>query len=366
MTVNAQLLERVKAQLVLSNSELTEVEISQALRSCGALESGNDLLLLAKQIKSLLVGYGPLEEIMKRKDITDVLIHGDGRVFIDSTSGLTFAGKFFTDAVSVRKYAQRLAMQAGRRLDDAHPWVDAKLSDGNRLHALLPPIAVGGAQISIRVPCRNPFTLSELLERNCLTQKAADDLMAIVSSQESFLIIGGTGAGKTSLLASLLSIVDSNQRLVVIEEHSELQINHPHLVQLEAKPSSAEGVGAIGLPELVRQTLRMRPDRIIIGEIRGVEILDLLIAINTGHSGSAATLHANSPEEVINRVQALGFLAGADPKLTKEWLLQGIAKIVEIKRIDQHRFVSAIAMANRDLGKYEIINQYQPSKLRVA
>lgn len=364
--VNEKLLERVKSQLATAGTALTEIEISQALRNSGALESGPELIALARSIRSTLVGYGPLETIMQRSDITDVLIHGDGRVFIDSAVGMTFVGKLFSDATSVRSYAQRLAMQAGRRLDDAHPYVDAKLADGNRMHALLPPVAVGGPQISIRIPSRKPFSFSELIAQQCLTVAAAADLAELITNRDSFLVIGATGAGKTSLLASMLALVAPTERLVVVEESTELRIDHPHLVQLEAKPATADGVGAIGMAELVRQTLRMRPDRIIIGEIRGAEVLDLLLAMNTGHTGSAATLHANSAVEVPARIAALGLLAGIAANLSIEWLLQGIPKIVQIKRISGQRVVTSISAVNQIKGCYEEIANYEPTSLRAA
>lgn len=364
--VNEKLLERVKSQLATAGNVLTDIEISQALRNSGALESGAELIALARNIRSALVGYGPLETIMQRTDITDVLIHGDGRVFIDSAAGLTFVGKLFSDATSVRSYAQRLAMQAGRRLDDAQPYVDAKLADGNRMHALLPPIAVGGPQLSIRIPSRKPFSFTELIAQQCLTLTAAADLTELIKNRDSFLVIGATGAGKTSLLASLLGAVAPTERMVVVEESTELRIDHPHLVQLEAKSATADGVGAIGMSELVRQTLRMRPDRIVIGEIRGAEVLELLLAINTGHSGSAATLHANSAIEVPARIAALGLLAGISPDLSGQWLLHGISKIIQIKKISGLRVVTAIAEANQTTGCYEVIANYEPTSLRAA
>lgn len=363
--IEPNLLERVKSQLAQSGAALSDLEITQALRNSGALESGAELISLAREIKSILVGYGPLETVMQRKDLTDVLIHGDGRVFIDSAAGMSYFGKVFSDGASVRSFAQRLALQAGRRLDDAHPWVDAKLSDGNRLHAILPPIAVGGAQISIRIPSHTPFTFCQLADQGCLSSSAAADLTEVIENRESFLVIGGTGAGKTSLLASMLSTISESDRLLVVEENTELKISHPHLVQLEAKPATADGAGAVSLQDLVRQTLRMRPDRIVIGEIRGVEVLDLLIAINTGHTGSAATLHANSATEVINRISALGFLAGIDSRLSREWLLSGISTIIEISKVSGKRVVTSLARADEISGNYEIVSNYQ-SKLRAA
>jgi pilus assembly protein CpaF len=360
-----QLLDQVKEQLATTGAGLSEIEISQALRSSGALQSGGELIALARDIRSQLVGYGPLEQVMQQPNLTDVLVHGDGRVYTDSQAGLVFAGKLFPDAASVRNFAQRLALQAKRRLDDAHPWVDAKLADGNRMHALLPPIAVNGAQISIRIPARTPLSFEELIKAGTLSVTAASDLVQLIQSRRSFLVIGATGAGKTSLLASMLSRVAATERIIVVEESSELKINHPHLVQLEAKPATAEGVGCISMQDLVRQTLRMRPDRIVIGEVRGSEVLDLLLALNTGHSGSAATLHANSASEVPARITALGLLAGIEPSLSKEWLLHGVSHIIQIQKIGMVRFVSSISQANITSGSYEIVSNYQ-TQLKVA
>lgn len=360
--MNQLLLERVKEQLAVSGAELTEVEISQALRASGALESGSELILLARNIKSMLIGYGPLEELIQQPGLTDVLVHGDGRVYTDSAAGLQFVGKLFADSSSVRSFAQRLALQAKRRLDDAHPWVDAKLSDGNRMHALLPPIAVNGPQISIRIPSKQPLSMAQLIENKTLSQTAAADLSALIELKKSFLVIGATGAGKTSLLASLLSTVNHAERILVVEENSELRINHPHVVQLEAKPVTAEGIGAITMQDLVRQTLRMRPDRIVVGEVRGSEVLDLLLALNTGHAGSAATLHANCATEVPARITALGLLAGIEAKLSHDWLLHGISHVVEIKRAAGNRVVDSISEANTTAGKYELIANYARSE----
>jgi len=366
--MNQLLLERVKEQLAVSGAELTEVEISQALRASGALESGTELISLARNIKSMLIGYGPLEEIMQQSGLTDVLVHGDGRVYTDSACGMQFVGKLFADSSSVRNFAQRLALQAKRRLDDAHPWVDAKLSDGNRMHALLPPIAVNGPQIAIRIPSKQPLSMAQLIENKTLSQTAAADLRVLIELKKSFLVIGATGAGKTSLLASLLSIVNQTERIIVVEENSELKINHPHVVQLEAKPATAEGIGTISMQDLVRQTLRMRPDRIVVGEVRGSEVLDLLIALNTGHAGSAATLHANCATEVPARITALGLLAGIEAKLSQEWLLHGISHVIEIKREAGNRVVSSISEANIGIGKYELVANYEKSDttLKVA
>jgi len=360
-----QLLDRVKEQLATTGAGLSEIEISQALRNSGALQSGGELIALARDIRSQLVGYGPLEQVMQQPNLTDVLVHGDGRVYTDSAAGLELVGKLFADATSVRSFAQRLALQAKRRLDDAHPWVDAKLADGNRMHALLPPIAVNGPQISIRIPAKSPLSFEQLIAAGSLSSTAATDLLQLIQSRSSFLVIGATGAGKTSLLASMLSRVAANERIIVVEENSELKINHPHLVQLEARPATAEGIGIITLQDLVRQTLRMRPDRIVIGEVRGSEVLDLLLALNTGHSGSAATLHANSAIEVPARITALGLLAGIEPNLSKEWLLHGISHIIQIQKTGTTRFVNSISQANLTTGSYEVVANYK-SQLKVA
>ena len=218
----------------------------------------------------------------------------------------------FADDDAVRRLAQRLASQAGRRLDDSTPHVDVRLADGTRLHAVLAPLSRPGTLISLRVPRARVFTLDELVGAGSMSTAGAELLRGLVASRAAFLVSGGTGSGKTTLLSSLLSLVDPAERVVLVEDAAELRPDHPHVVALEARTANVEGVGAIELRTLVRQALRMRPDRLVVGEVRGGEVVDLLAALNTGHDGGCGTLHANSAADVPARMEALALAAGLD------------------------------------------------------
>ena len=239
-----------------------------------------------------------------------MLVNGAEHVYLDRGPGLELTGVRFPDEESVRRLAQRLAALGGRRLDDATPYVDLRLPDGTRFHAVLAPLARPGTVISLRVPRRQGFTLDELVGHGTLDEATAELLDAIVAARLAFLVSGGTGSGKTTLLAALLARVGPGERLVVVEDASELRPDHPHVVALEGRPANLEGAGAVEVRTLVRQALRMRPDRLVVGEVRGAEIVDLLAALNTGHEGGCGTLHANSAIDVPARVEALALAAG--------------------------------------------------------
>jgi pilus assembly protein CpaF len=259
-----------------------------------------------------MVGTGPLEPLLAAPEVTDVLVTAPDEVWIDRGRGLEHTGVRFPDTASVRRLAQRLAAVAGRRLDDARPWVDARLPDGTRLHAVLPPVAVRSACLSLRVVRPRAFTLAELAAAGPVPPGGETLLRRLLAARLSFLISGGTGTGKTTLLAALLSLVPPGERIVLAEESAELRPHHPHVVGLETRPANQEGVGLVTLQDLVRQALRMRPDRLVVGEVRGPEVLDLLAAMNTGHEGGACTLHANAAADVPARLEALGAVAGLD------------------------------------------------------
>jgi pilus assembly protein CpaF len=254
-------------------------------------------------------GAGALMALLAQADVTDVLVNG-AEVWVDRGRGLRRAGVWLGSPADVRGLAQRLAAAAGRRLDDGSPFVDARLPDGTRLHAVLPPVARDGPYLSLRTLRRRAFTLAELVAAGTLDAAAAGLLSAIVAARLAYLVTGGTGSGKTTLLATLLSLVPPAERIVIVEDAAELRPTHPHVVALEARPSNVEGAGEVTLRDLVRQALRMRPDRLIVGECRGPEVIDLLGALNTGHEGGAGTLHANSPADVPARLEALGLLGG--------------------------------------------------------
>jgi pilus assembly protein CpaF len=237
-------------------------------------------------------------------------VNGTEGVYVDTGEGLHPADVRFADEDAVRRLAQRLAALGGRRLDDASPFVDARLADGTRCHALLAPIARPGTLISLRVPRARAFSLAELAGAGTLTAVGERLLRAVVRCRAAFVVSGGTGSGKTTLLSAMLSLADPAERLVLVEDSHELRPDHPHCVWLEARPPNLEGAGEVTLRALVRQALRMRPDRLVVGEVRGGEVVDLLAALNTGHEGGCGTLHANSSADVPARVEALALAAG--------------------------------------------------------
>jgi len=256
------------------------------------------------------VGAGPLEELLGRPGVSDVVVNGPRDVFVDSGLGLERVDVSFVDDEQVRRLAIRLAAAAGRRLDDAAPFVDGRLASGVRLHAVLAPVAAPGTCISLRVPASRTFSLTDLVDAGSLPVEGAELLRAIVRRRVAYLVSGGTGGGKTTLLAAMLALVPAEERIVLVEDARELVPAHPHCVRLEARPANAEGAGAITLTTLVRQALRMRPDRVVLGEVRGAELTDLLTALNTGHEGGCGTIHANSVEDVPARLEALAALGG--------------------------------------------------------
>jgi pilus assembly protein CpaF len=239
----------------------------------------------------------------------------------------------FPDPDGVRRLAQRLAASCERRLDDAHPYVDARLIDGTRLHAVLPPVAVGGPYLSLRTFRHRAFGLDELVASGCLTAPAARLVAAVVRARLAYLVTGGTGSGKTTMLASLLSLVASHERIVIVEDAAELRPSHPHVVALQARTSNVEGAGAITLRDLVRQAMRMRPDRLVVGECRGSEIVDLLGALNTGHEGGAGTLHANTAADVPARLEVLGLLGGLPRLALHAQVAAGLQVVLHMGRV---------------------------------
>src|SRR3954453_8786562 len=236
----------------------------------------------------------------------------------------------FPDREAVRRLAQRLAAGAGRRLDDAQPWVDARLPGGGRLHAVLPPVAPDGPLLSLRLPRRAGFTLDQLVAAGLCSPSVAAVLVALVRRRRSFLVTGGTGSGKTTLLSTLLGLCRPGERLVLVEDLAELRPDHDHVVRLESRPANIEGAGQVGLQQLVRQALRMRPDRLVVGEVRGAEVVDLLAALNTGHQGGSGTLHADRPEAVPARVEALATAAGLTRAAAHSQLLAAVEVLVHL------------------------------------
>lgn len=293
-------------------------------------------------------GAGPLDDLLMLPDVTDVLVNGAREVWVDCGRGLERADVRFANDESVRRLAVRLAAQAGRRLDDASPFVDARLPDGTRVHAALACVAERTC-LSLRVPPKRGLTLEAWVEGGGLTPEGHGLLSHLVRQRRALLISGGTGSGKTTLLASLLGVVDPSDRMVVVEDSRELVASHPHIVHLEARSANTEGVGAITLTELVRNALRMRPDRIVVGEVRGAELLDLLTALNTGHEGGLGTIHANTVEAVPARLEALGALGGLGRAALHAQVAAALDAVVHVARgADGRRYVAALGVVQSD------------------
>lgn len=347
----APLVDRIRQRLAEEAHEPTAHSVAAALRAENQLCGNGTVLALVDQLRRDTSGAGPLESLLATPGVTDVLVNGPDEVYIDCGRGLERSALTFPDDESVRRLAQRLAAQGGRRLDDASPFVDVRLAGGTRFHAILAPIARPGTLLSLRVPARHTFSLDELTASGTLTTLGADCLVRIVASRAAFLISGGTGTGKTTLLAALLSIVDSSERLVIVEDATELRPHHPHTVGLESRPANIEGAGAISLRDLVRQALRMRPDRLIVGEVRGAEVVDLLAALNTGHEGGCGTLHANSAADVPARLEALGVAAGLPRDAVHSQLASALDVVVHLGRdASGRRMLRQLAVLERGIG----------------
>ncbi|SFC17403.1 pilus assembly protein CpaF [Nocardioides terrae] len=322
----------VRDWLARTPGDLTPHRVAEALRAAGRPVGDVTVLTVYELLRRDVVGAGPLEPLLRLPDVTDVLVNGPDQVFVDRGRGLEPTELRFPDDGAVRRLAQRLAAAAGRRLDDAMPFVDLRLPDGTRFHAVLAPLARPGTVISLRVPSRRSFPLDDLVASGALTGSGVALVRAVVRSRAAFLVSGGTGSGKTTLLAALLGQVDPEERLVLVEDASELRPDHPHVVGLEGRPANIEGAGAVELRALVRQALRMRPDRLVVGEVRGAEVVDLLAALNTGHEGGCGTLHANSAVDVPARVEALALAAGLNREAVHSQFASGVDLVLHLQR----------------------------------
>ncbi|WP_116248004.1 TadA family conjugal transfer-associated ATPase [Nocardiopsis sp. FIRDI 009] len=340
------LLEAVRDRLVESGGPVSQAAVAAALRAEGGVLGDAELLALTRRLAAELSGAGPLEDLMT-SGVTDVLVNGPDEVWVDDGDGLRRAGVRFASEEEVRRLAQRLAARAGRRLDAAVPYVDAHLPGGARLHAVLPPVAPEGVCVSLRLPPRRVFDLNRLTECGTLTPVGAALLRAVVRARAPFLVSGGTGTGKTTLLSSLLSLVDPAERVVLAEDSPELRPEHPHVVRLRTRPANIEGSGEVPLSVLVRQALRMRPDRLVVGEVRGPEIVSLLAAMNTGHEGGASSLHANGAEDVPARVEALGCAAGLTRDAVHSQLAATRALVIHLVRGARGRRLAEVRVLHR-------------------
>ncbi|NNH73372.1 TadA family conjugal transfer-associated ATPase [Nocardia uniformis] len=356
--VTAELLERVRERLAEGAGDPDPAQVAAAIRvEAGGVLGDTDLLRALRLLQTEMTGAGVLEPLLHDPRVADVLVTAPDAVWVDRGDGLRRTWVRFPDEAAVRRLAQRLALAAGRRLDDAQPWVDGRLSGseaavgnsfGVRLHAVLAPIAHGGTCLSLRILRPATQGLDALAAAGAVPRDAKLLLENIIRARLAFLVVGGTGAGKTTLLSGLLAKVDPAERIVCVEDAAELAPPHPHVVRLVARTANVEGVGEVTVRDLVRQALRMRPDRIVVGEVRGPEVVDLLTALNTGHDGGAGTVHANSPHEVPARLEALAALGGMDRLALHSQLAAAIQVILHVhRRPDGSRALREIGMVTR-------------------
>jgi len=350
MNVVAEL-DPIRSRLVALGRAHTAHDVADAMRAEGRVVTDAVLIETVEALRRHSVGAGPLEPLLRRPGVTDVLVNGPDQVFVDRGHGLELTDVAFGSDAEVRALAQRLAASVGRRLDDSAPFVDARLPDGSRVHAVLGTVARPGTCLSLRVPAVQSLSLADFVVSGAMSERAAALLTRLVEARVAFLVSGGTGSGKTTLLGALLALVPHQERIVVVEDSRELEPDHPHVVRLEGRPANAEGVGAISLTDLVRQSLRMRPDRLVVGEVRGAETVDLLRAMNTGHEGGCGTVHANSAEDVPTRLEALGLLGGLDRAALHAQIGSALQAVLHIRRDDQGvRRVGEVHVVVRDSG----------------
>ncbi|WP_200954664.1 MULTISPECIES: TadA family conjugal transfer-associated ATPase [unclassified Nocardioides] len=344
------LVEEVRRRLSAVEGALTPHRVADALRAAGRPVGDATVLAVYEALRRDVVGAGPLDPLLRLPGVTDVLVNGPGPVRIDRGNGLEETDVVLASEDACRRLAQRLVATGGRRIDDAAPFADVRLPDGTRCHAVLSPLAQPGTAISLRIPRRGGFTLDELRAAGALSAEAHDLVGQVVAARLAFLVSGGTGTGKTTLLAAMLGAVDPGERIVIVEDAAELRPVHPQVVGLEARPANLEGAGAVVLRDLVRQALRMRPDRLVVGEVRDTAVVDLLAAMNTGHEGGSGTLHANSAADVPARVEALALTAGLGRAAAHSQFASAVDLVLHVTRdrVSGRRRLAQIAVLGRD------------------
>jgi pilus assembly protein CpaF len=294
---------------------------------------------LLEELLDEVLGLGPIEPLLKDPTIADILVNTHKQVFVERAGRLERTAIQFKDDRHLTRIIQKIVAAVGRRVDESQPWVDARLADGSRVNALLPPCAVDGPLLSIRKFAAKPYTMDRLIENGSMTAQLAEILEIIVRSRMNVLVSGGTGTGKTTILNAMSSLISDKERIVTIEDTAELQLQQEHLARMEARPSNMEGVGEVTQRDLLRNSLRMRPDRIIVGEVRGTEVLDMLQAMNTGHEGSMTTIHANTPRDALTRMEHMTAMSGYDipVRALRGQIASAIQIIVQLQRFSDGR-----------------------------
>jgi pilus assembly protein CpaF len=331
MRPNHQVIGDVRKDLLARGRIADAGAVRSAVTSNGHVVDDQTIDRLTAGLVADLQGYGRLEDLIADVTVTDVVVNAADDVWVDRGFGMEPVAVRFTNDEEVRRLGQRLALSCGRRLDESCPFVDAPLAHGVRLHAILPPL-VARVSMSIRIPRHRAWTLADLVSSGMVPEEAETSLRSVLVERRTLLITGGTATGKTTLLNAMLGELPGRERLVVVEDTRELAPRHPHVVSMQTRPPNIEGAGGVTLRDLVRQSLRMRPDRIVIGEVRGAEVVDLLTAFNTGHDGGLGTLHANGPAEVVARLEALAALSGLPREASRQLVAAALHVIVHLRR----------------------------------
>jgi pilus assembly protein CpaF len=353
--VDARLLEAVRESVMADAGPVTPSRVAAAVRATGRVLGTTGALAAVDSISAELSGLGPLQELARDTAVTDIFVNGPDSVWFDRGKGLERAQLHFDGEAQIRALASRLVAAGGRRLDDGSPCVDVRLDGGYRVHAVLPPISTAGTLLSVRIRREEVFSMDELRTGGMFGTPVQHVLQAMMDRRVSFLISGATGSGKTTLLSTMLGLGNPRERLVLIEDASELNPVHPHVVSLESRHGNLEGGGALDLGELVRQALRMRPDRLIVGECRGAEVRELLTALNTGHTGGGGTIHANTAAAVPARLVALGALAGLSREAVRLQLSTALDAVVHVERTPAGRRVSCIGLLTDDGSDQSVV-----------
>jgi pilus assembly protein CpaF len=322
----------------LSDSEL-EGLVHQRLRELLDEEeaplSAQEKLLVVRQIGDSVLGLGPLEPFVRDPEVTEIMVNGWDTIYVERAGKLYWTGTKFHDEQQLRRTIDKIVAKVGRRVDEASPYVDARLPDGSRVNAIIQPLSIDGPSLTIRKFASDPYQAEDLVEFGTFTSPVARFLEACVRGRVNIMVSGGTGAGKTTTLNVLSSFIPDDERIITIEDAAELKLQQPHVVRLESRPPNIEGRGAVTIRDLVRNALRMRPDRIVVGECRGAEALDMLQAMNTGHDGSISTIHSNSPRDSLSRLETITMMAGMElsPKSIREQVSSAIQLIVHQQRL---------------------------------
>jgi pilus assembly protein CpaF len=342
--VDEHLLQTVRQSVLSEAGPVTPSRVAAAVQATGRLLGTSGALAAVDSISAELTGLGPLQALARDPAVTDIFVNGPDSVWLDRGHGPEKVPVFFSGEPQIRALAARLVAAGGRRLDDGAPCVDVRLNGGYRVHAVLPPISPTGTLLSVRIRREKVFTMPELRQIGMFGPLIGTVLKRMIDRRLGLLISGATGSGKTTLLATLLGLCPSVDRLVLIEDASELNPVHPHVVSLETRHGNLEGNGVVDLGELVRQALRMRPDRLVVGECRGAEVRELLTAMNTGHTGGGATIHANSAAAVPARLTALGALAGMSPDAVRLQVASALDAVVHLGRTGNRRYVACVSV----------------------